>query len=162
MDDGEHEQDSPLVQRLERDDALQRALARDLSAELLENCIRLRRHRGLSQAELADRMGTSQSFVSRLERGLTNPRASTIERIAEVLDAAIRLELVPWEQWREVRRQPRWWSARSHPFSASVTLRSPYTKTLEPEKWSLFMHELTVFVGEEHLPEYSEVRHVSS
>lgn len=162
MDDGELARNSPLAQRLERDEALQRALAQDLSAELLENCIRLRRLRGLSQAELAEQMGTSQSFVSRLERGLTNPRASTIERIAEVLDAAIRLEVVPWEQWRDARRQPRWWAALSHPFSATVTLGKSSATALAPDKWSAFLHQLTVLVGEEHVPEYSGVRNVDS
>jgi DNA-binding XRE family transcriptional regulator len=73
----------------------------------------------MSQAELASQMGTSQSFISRLERGLANPRASTIERLAEVLDAAIRLELIPWEQWRGAKRAARWWSAQSHPLSLS-------------------------------------------
>ncbi len=40
---------------------------------------------GLTQAELARRMGTTQTAISRLERSGSNPRVSTL---AQVLEAA--------------------------------------------------------------------------
>jgi transcriptional regulator with XRE-family HTH domain len=42
-----------------------------------------RRLAGLSQAQLADRIGTKQSVVSRWERGVDEPRLSTLARILQ-------------------------------------------------------------------------------
>jgi transcriptional regulator with XRE-family HTH domain len=44
---------------------------------------------GLSQTEVAARMGTSQSAVARLESGEGDARASTLERYAAALDSQI-------------------------------------------------------------------------
>jgi transcriptional regulator with XRE-family HTH domain len=41
---------------------------------------RAREAAGLSQAELADRMGTTQSAVARLESRYSNPRVDTLDR----------------------------------------------------------------------------------
>ena len=41
-----------------------------------------RRHAGLTQAALADRLGTTQSAVSRWERGGDEPRLATVVEIA--------------------------------------------------------------------------------
>jgi transcriptional regulator with XRE-family HTH domain len=54
-----------------------------------------RRRAGLSQAELADRVGTTQSAIARLERGRTAP---SLERTRELIRACgldLRFELVP-------------------------------------------------------------------
>lgn len=51
----------------------------EISAEL----IRARRRARLSQAELAARMGTSQSTTARLESGQTLPSTKTLLRYAE-------------------------------------------------------------------------------
>ena len=45
----------------------------------------LRTERGLSQRELAERMGVSQSVVGRLEAGGVEPRLSTLDRVARAL-----------------------------------------------------------------------------
>lgn len=44
-----------------------------------------RERRGLTQAEVARRMGTSQPAIARLERGEADPRLSTVERYAQVV-----------------------------------------------------------------------------
>jgi transcriptional regulator with XRE-family HTH domain len=44
---------------------------------------------GLSQTEVAARMGTSQSAVARLESGEADVRLSTLERYAAALDRRI-------------------------------------------------------------------------
>ena len=44
---------------------------------------------GLSQTEVAARMGTSQSAVARLESGATDVRASTLERYAAAIGGEI-------------------------------------------------------------------------
>jgi len=51
----------------------------EISAEL----VRARLRAGLSQAELAVRMGTSQSAIARLESGQSLPSTKTLLRYAE-------------------------------------------------------------------------------
>jgi predicted transcriptional regulator len=57
------------------------ARRRDLSATLVARRLDL----GLSQTEVAARMGTSQSAVARLESGEADVRLSTLERYAAAL-----------------------------------------------------------------------------
>lgn len=54
---------------------------------LNENIRRLRRARGLSQADLAVRLGVSQQSISLWEQGETNPTVENIYAMSEVLDA---------------------------------------------------------------------------
>lgn len=49
----------------------------------------------LTQQELAERAGTSQSAVARLERGDVSPTVATIQRLAAAAGYDLRLELVP-------------------------------------------------------------------
>lgn len=53
-----------------------------------------RRELGLSQAEIAERMGTSQPAVARLESGSTNARLSTVTRYAKALDCTVEFSLI--------------------------------------------------------------------
>lgn len=43
---------------------------------------------GWSQKELAGRLGTSQSYIARLEAGDIDPQVSTLNRLAAVFDVA--------------------------------------------------------------------------
>jgi transcriptional regulator with XRE-family HTH domain len=52
----------------------------------------LREARGLSQRQLAERMGTTQSTVARLEAGGTRPTLTTLERVASALNATVKFE----------------------------------------------------------------------
>lgn len=45
----------------------------------------LREKRGLSQRELAERLGTTQSAVARLEAGNVSPSLPTLDKVAEAL-----------------------------------------------------------------------------
>ena len=51
--------------------------------------VSLRRELGLSQAEVASRMGTSQSAVARFEAGDLDARLSTVERYTLALGAQL-------------------------------------------------------------------------
>ena len=51
----------------------------------------LREKHGLTQAQLAERCAIDQGDISRIERGSTSPTARTLQRIAEALDADVRL-----------------------------------------------------------------------
>lgn len=50
--------------------------------ELAQLFIRARNEAGLTQTELAKRMGTSQAYVARLESGRENPSTRTLQRFA--------------------------------------------------------------------------------
>ena len=52
-----------------------------------------RREWSLSQRELADLCGTTQSAIARIERGLRPPRIDTLLRIARALDCELVVEL---------------------------------------------------------------------
>jgi transcriptional regulator with XRE-family HTH domain len=59
-------------------------------SEFRQIVYRVRTEAGLTQAELAERMGTTQSAVARMEGGGTQPTLDTLERLA----AAVGQELV--------------------------------------------------------------------
>jgi transcriptional regulator with XRE-family HTH domain len=56
-----------------------------------------RKDRGLSQADLAELVGTTQSAIARLESGGRPPRIDTLLRIANALDADLHIELLDRE-----------------------------------------------------------------
>jgi ribosome-binding protein aMBF1 (putative translation factor) len=56
---------------------------------------RLRIAQGLTQAELAARMGTRQSYVARIESGQQNITVETLRRAAEALGARLTIHLEP-------------------------------------------------------------------
>jgi transcriptional regulator with XRE-family HTH domain len=56
-----------------------------------------RKERGLSQADLAALVGTTQSAIARLESGGRPPRIDTLLRIANALDADLHVELLDRE-----------------------------------------------------------------
>jgi predicted transcriptional regulator len=69
------------------------ARRRALAGALTEERVSL----GLSQTEVAARMGTSQSAVARLESGDADVRLSTLERYADALGQKL--------EWRLERRK---------------------------------------------------------
>lgn len=50
---------------------------------------------GLSQRELAERAGTSQSVVGRIEAGLSSPSVGTLERLLDAAGYELRMEISP-------------------------------------------------------------------
>ncbi len=54
-----------------------------------------REAQGLSQTELAQRMGTSQSAIARLEAGGVDPKLETLERVSCALDLDLVVEFRP-------------------------------------------------------------------
>jgi ribosome-binding protein aMBF1 (putative translation factor) len=61
--------------------------------EIAAELIRARLRAGLSQEELAARMGTSQSAIARLESGQTLPSTKTLVRFAEATGSKIEVRL---------------------------------------------------------------------
>ena len=54
-----------------------------------------RRRAGLTQAELAERAGTTQSVVARTERGVTTPTLEQLTRLVRAAGFDIDVRLVP-------------------------------------------------------------------
>ena len=52
-----------------------------------------RAQRGLSQKELAALSGIDQSDISKIERGVSNPSVSTMERIAKALGGSLSIDI---------------------------------------------------------------------
>ncbi|MBO4804494.1 MAG: helix-turn-helix transcriptional regulator [Paludibacteraceae bacterium] len=50
-----------------------------------------RKKAGLTQQELAERIGANKGYISRLERGLTIPTVSTLYRIAAAMGLTVEL-----------------------------------------------------------------------
>lgn len=74
-----------------------------------------RKHRGLNQEQLAERMGVTQSFVSKIENGKQSPDLAFIEMAAEVLrcepaDLIMRDPTAPesiWSIWDQLKPEQR-------------------------------------------------------
>ncbi len=86
----------------------------------------LRRERGITQVQLAERAGVSQQFISRLEANWRNAGPKTIERLAAALEMD-RLELTLLEML----------------YRQTLALESPYTfedgpvEELDVDRWTL-------------------------
>ena len=66
-----------------------------LALEFGEKVQNARESAGLSQRDLAARMGTSQAAVARLEAGGVGSTLTTLQRVADALGMAISVELAP-------------------------------------------------------------------
>lgn len=62
---------------------------------LINALIGARKHAHLSQAELASRMGTTESAISRLESGRVKPSTRTLERYAMATGHRLHISLEP-------------------------------------------------------------------
>jgi DNA-binding XRE family transcriptional regulator len=94
----------------------------DLPYHLAQNLVRLRRLREMSQAELAERMGTSQAKIARIEGGEENVTLRTVHKIAAALSGRLTLTLQPSEM--RLPRLPNWWD-----FPAEATTVWSHTPT---------------------------------
>jgi ribosome-binding protein aMBF1 (putative translation factor) len=66
----------------------------DTEFELLESMIKAREKAGITQEELAKKIGTKQPALSRLERGgFKKATVETLNKIAEALDARLVIKL---------------------------------------------------------------------
>lgn len=72
--------------------ALDEATARDM--DLVERLVQVRRDQGLTQRDVAERMGRSQPNVSAFERIGGDPHLSTVRRYATAVGARVRWQVV--------------------------------------------------------------------
>ncbi len=66
----------------------------DAEFALVEALVRARTNANLTQAQLAKKIGTTQSAIARLEGGRVSPSVSTLRRYAQATGARLRIDLV--------------------------------------------------------------------
>jgi len=59
--------------------------------EIKKAIVEARLHKGITQADLAKALGTTQSAVSRMESGLFDPRLSNLRKLAGALDVTFEI-----------------------------------------------------------------------
>ncbi len=61
-----------------------------LAADLIET----REQMGMTQMQLAEETGIYQADISKIERGLANPSLSTLQRLADGMNAELKIEFI--------------------------------------------------------------------
>ncbi len=75
---------NPQFRKIYKETRLEREIARAL--------IRARIEKRLTQTQLAKKLKTKQSVISRVESGQTTPSLSFLKRLASVLDASLSVQ----------------------------------------------------------------------
>ena len=92
-----------LMQDPETEAAYQKLRPRlDLGRQILD----LRLQHGWTQKELANRAGTKQANISRLENALLNPSIKMLQKVANALGARLEIQLVPEEEESSLLQEP--------------------------------------------------------
>lgn len=65
--------------------------------DLLDNLVSMRKYRGMTQSQLADEMGVSQSYISQIENG-QKQLVSLLTDYAQGVGARIKYEVEPAEK----------------------------------------------------------------
>lgn len=73
-----------------------RRLYDDMEAEyqVISEVIGKRLEKKMSQKQLADKMGTKQSAISRLESGSSNPSINFLSKVAKALGGELQIKIV--------------------------------------------------------------------
>lgn len=65
----------------------------ELEFSIIEQVIRKRLEKGLSQKQLAEKIGTKQSAIARLEGGNTNPSVAFLEKVSKALGSKLQISI---------------------------------------------------------------------
>jgi len=60
-----------------------------MGGDLIKNLAKLRKEAGMSQLELAEKLGVSQQTVSKYERGIREPDNATLVKLSEIFNCSI-------------------------------------------------------------------------
>ena len=71
-----------------------------------ENMLRLRRQKGMTQAELAEKMAVTRQTISNWERGISRPDVETLGRLAVLLEVPVDQLIYPPEKWHRLHFLP--------------------------------------------------------
>lgn len=67
----------------------------ELEYQIARAIIKARIGKGLSQKELAEKLNTKQSVISRVENAKTTPSLSFLKRLAQVLNVSLQVQFRP-------------------------------------------------------------------
>ncbi len=67
--------------------------ALELEFSIIEQVIKKRLEKGLSQKQLAEKIGTKQSAISRLESGNANPSVAFLDKISKALGSKLQISI---------------------------------------------------------------------
>ncbi len=65
----------------------------ELEFSIIEQIIKRRLEKGLTQKQLAEKVGTKQSAIARLESGNSNPSVAFLDKIAKALESKLQISL---------------------------------------------------------------------
>ncbi len=102
---------------------------------LADRVLLLRKQRGLTQKELADKVGTTQAVISRLENASVKPSLETILKIAEALDATVNIQLHPIETVRRGKEQNETEDKKQDPLKGILYYDFEHSTLSAEEKW---------------------------
>lgn len=66
----------------------------ELEFAIIQRLIDMRTKHGMTQAQLAKKIGTKQSAISRFESGGSNPTMAFLYKLAEALDVKLKISVV--------------------------------------------------------------------
>lgn len=61
---------------------------------LINEVLRARSEKGITQKDLAEKVGTKQSVISRLESGRANPSVAFLKRLAQALNSHLEIRFI--------------------------------------------------------------------
>lgn len=68
-------------------------MADDLGIDIRTRLVKRREHLGLSQLQLAERMGVSPATISHMENGIRGTRVAMVRRWVEALELRLTLDI---------------------------------------------------------------------
>ena len=87
--------------KLDKKDDIPKRADYDIFAEICQLIITTRKELGITQKQLAQKSGVSQSNISKIENGSYHPSIATIKRIADSLDKRLIIDFAEEEDYRD-------------------------------------------------------------
>ena len=63
--------------------------------EMIQAFIDARKNKNMTQAQIAKKVGTKQSVISRLESGRANPSIAFLKKLAQALNTHLEIKFIP-------------------------------------------------------------------
>jgi len=98
---------------------------------------RIRKEKGLSLSELAERAGVAKSYLSSIERGLqSNPSIQFLEKVSTVLGLTVEAIIHEEPEVEKGELDPEWFQLVQEAMASGVS-KEQFRDFLEYNKWRL-------------------------